>query len=256
MLAIFGFAGRRARRRAHHDRQARQDRAGRRDRRAARTRRHAAAVDALEAFFRRPTTMEFLPFGEAAIRKALPEDPDAAVVARPGRARRGRRRRPRRDRRRARFDPFLVRGMGYYTGPIFELAHPSVDYSLGGGGRYDGMIGRFLGTDVPATGSRSASSASSTSSTARARARRPSRSCTTPTCRPPRSPPCRSTSSPTVDACDWSGAQEPRPLLADSRHQGFTSYALGAGRRPPTWFPWSSRAPAQPRGPTRSDVNA
>ena len=50
------------------------------------------------------------------------------------------------------FDPFLVRGMGYYTGPIFELAHPSVPYSLGGGGRYDGMIGRFLGTGIPATG--------------------------------------------------------------------------------------------------------
>ena len=50
------------------------------------------------------------------------------------------------------FDPFLVRGMGYYTGAIFELAHPSVEYSLGGGGRYDGMVGRFLGTEVPATG--------------------------------------------------------------------------------------------------------
>ncbi len=50
------------------------------------------------------------------------------------------------------FDPFLVRGMGYYTGTIFELAHPSVEYSLGGGGRYDGMIGRFLGQDVPAVG--------------------------------------------------------------------------------------------------------
>src|SRR5690606_25598916 len=49
-------------------------------------------------------------------------------------------------------DPFLVRGMGYYTGTIMELAHPSVDYSLGGGGRYDGMIGRFLGQDVPAVG--------------------------------------------------------------------------------------------------------
>lgn len=50
------------------------------------------------------------------------------------------------------FDPFLVRGMGYYTGPIFEVAHPELGYSLGGGGRYDGMIGRFLGADVPATG--------------------------------------------------------------------------------------------------------
>jgi histidyl-tRNA synthetase len=42
--------------------------------------------------------------------------------------------------------------MGYYTGTIFELAHPSVSYSLGGGGRYDGMIGRFLGQQVPAVG--------------------------------------------------------------------------------------------------------
>ncbi|MCU1545748.1 MAG: hisS [Homoserinimonas sp.] len=50
------------------------------------------------------------------------------------------------------FDPTLVRGMGYYTGTIFEVAHPELGYSLGGGGRYDGMIGRFLGTDVPATG--------------------------------------------------------------------------------------------------------
>ncbi|MGO1256642.1 MAG: histidine--tRNA ligase [Microbacterium gubbeenense] len=50
------------------------------------------------------------------------------------------------------FDPFLVRGMGYYTGTIFEIAHPDVTYSLGGGGRYDGMIGRFLGQDVPAVG--------------------------------------------------------------------------------------------------------
>ncbi len=50
------------------------------------------------------------------------------------------------------FDPFLVRGMGYYTGPIFEVAHPELGYSLGGGGRYDGMIGRFLGTEVPACG--------------------------------------------------------------------------------------------------------
>ena len=50
------------------------------------------------------------------------------------------------------FDPFLVRGMGYYTGTIFEIAHPESAGSLGGGGRYDGMIGRFLGVDVPAAG--------------------------------------------------------------------------------------------------------
>lgn len=49
-------------------------------------------------------------------------------------------------------DPSLVRGMGYYTGVIMEIAHPAVPYSIGGGGRYDGMIGRFLGTDVPAAG--------------------------------------------------------------------------------------------------------
>jgi len=51
-----------------------------------------------------------------------------------------------------RFDPTLVRGMGYYTGTIFEVAHPDFGYSLGGGGRYDGMIGRFLGQEVPAVG--------------------------------------------------------------------------------------------------------
>jgi histidyl-tRNA synthetase len=110
------------------------------------------AVDALETFFRRPTTMEFLPFGEAAIRKALPDDPDPEALA--GLVAIGEAVTAARatDAELLRFDPFLVRGMGYYTGPIFELAHPSVDYSLGGGGRYDGMIGRFLGTEVPATG--------------------------------------------------------------------------------------------------------
>ena len=50
------------------------------------------------------------------------------------------------------FDPTLVRGMGYYTGTIFEIAHPESGSSVGGGGRYDGMIGRFLGQDVPAAG--------------------------------------------------------------------------------------------------------
>lgn len=50
------------------------------------------------------------------------------------------------------FDPTLVRGMGYYTGTIFEIAHPELGYSLGGGGRYDHMIGRFLGQEVPACG--------------------------------------------------------------------------------------------------------
>jgi histidyl-tRNA synthetase len=49
-------------------------------------------------------------------------------------------------------DLTLVRGMGYYTGSIVEISHPDWGTSIGGGGRYDGMIGRFLGTDVPAFG--------------------------------------------------------------------------------------------------------
>ncbi len=53
---------------------------------------------------------------------------------------------------RLRFDPTLVRGMGYYTGTIFEIEHPESGSSIGGGGRYDGMVGRWLGSDVPAVG--------------------------------------------------------------------------------------------------------
>lgn len=117
----------------------------------------ADAVDRFEAFLLRPQTLEHTPYGERQIRKALPDDApdevvehlvalgDAVAAARPTGP----------DDVGAVplvFDPFLVRGMGYYTGTIFELAHPSVDYSLGGGGRYDGMIGRFLGQDVPAVG--------------------------------------------------------------------------------------------------------
>jgi histidyl-tRNA synthetase len=53
---------------------------------------------------------------------------------------------------RVRFDPTLVRGMGYYTGPIFEIAAAGYPSSVAGGGRYDRMIGRLLGRDVPASG--------------------------------------------------------------------------------------------------------
>ncbi|WP_138315714.1 histidine--tRNA ligase [Rhodoluna limnophila] len=53
---------------------------------------------------------------------------------------------------RLRFDPTLVRGMGYYTGTIFEIEHPESGSSIGGGGRYDGMVGRWTGEDVPAVG--------------------------------------------------------------------------------------------------------
>jgi histidyl-tRNA synthetase len=42
--------------------------------------------------------------------------------------------------------------MGYYTGPIFEIEHPGSGSSIGGGGRYDGMVGKWLGQDVPAVG--------------------------------------------------------------------------------------------------------
>jgi histidyl-tRNA synthetase len=51
-----------------------------------------------------------------------------------------------------RFDPTLVRGMGYYTGSIFEIEHPASGSSIGGGGRYDGMVGKWLGTNVAAVG--------------------------------------------------------------------------------------------------------
>ena len=50
------------------------------------------------------------------------------------------------------FDPTLVRGMSYYTGTIFEIAIPGFGGSCGGGGRYDKMVGKFTGKDVPACG--------------------------------------------------------------------------------------------------------
>ncbi|MEV8264111.1 histidine--tRNA ligase [Microbacterium sp. NPDC077057] len=112
----------------------------------------ATAVDAFQAFLGRPQTLEYHPFGDSQIRKALPDGaPDELVAHLVGigeavAAGRGQ------DDIPLVFDPFLVRGMGYYTGTIFELAHPSVTYSLGGGGRYDGMIGRFLQQEVPAVG--------------------------------------------------------------------------------------------------------
>lgn len=50
------------------------------------------------------------------------------------------------------FDPTLVRGMSYYTGPIFEISMDEFGGSVGGGGRYDEMIGRFTGQNTPACG--------------------------------------------------------------------------------------------------------
>jgi histidyl-tRNA synthetase len=111
-----------------------------------------AAVEALEAYFAGvgAVTEAAIALTEAEIAAALPAGvaPDAvAELASIGTALR--------DAGVAgvlKFDPFLVRGMGYYTGTIFEIEHPDFSFSLGGGGRYDGMIGRFLGEEVPACG--------------------------------------------------------------------------------------------------------
>jgi len=53
---------------------------------------------------------------------------------------------------RIRVDPSLARGLSYYTGAIMEIAVPDLAGSLGGGGRYDNLVGMFLGRDVPACG--------------------------------------------------------------------------------------------------------
>ena len=53
---------------------------------------------------------------------------------------------------RMKFDPTLVRGMSYYTGTIFEISMDEFGGSVGGGGRYDKMIGKFTGQDTPAVG--------------------------------------------------------------------------------------------------------
>jgi histidyl-tRNA synthetase len=50
------------------------------------------------------------------------------------------------------FDPRLARGLSYYTGAIMEIGVPDLAGSLGGGGRYDNLVGMFLGKDVPACG--------------------------------------------------------------------------------------------------------
>jgi histidyl-tRNA synthetase len=49
-------------------------------------------------------------------------------------------------------DRSLARGLSYYTGPIFEIRVPDLAGSLGGGGRYDNLIGMFSGEDIPASG--------------------------------------------------------------------------------------------------------
>ena len=103
----------------------------------------AAAVDALHADLVGPAATEALTArigGEdrgragldrvTALRGLLPDDAAARVVA----------------------DPVLARGLGYYTGPVFEVVHPALDASIAAGGRYDGLVGMFAGGDVPAVG--------------------------------------------------------------------------------------------------------
>jgi histidyl-tRNA synthetase len=51
-----------------------------------------------------------------------------------------------------RLDPSLARGLSYYTGSIMEISVKDLAGSLGGGGRYDNLVGMFLGEDVPACG--------------------------------------------------------------------------------------------------------
>jgi len=51
-----------------------------------------------------------------------------------------------------RVDPFLARGLSYYTGPIFEIEFPGLSGSGGGGGRYDDLVGMFSGQTIPACG--------------------------------------------------------------------------------------------------------
>lgn len=50
------------------------------------------------------------------------------------------------------YTPSLVRGQGYYTGMVFEVVCPAFSGAVGGGGRYDNMVGKFLGEQVPAVG--------------------------------------------------------------------------------------------------------
>src|SRR5690606_41104765 len=49
-------------------------------------------------------------------------------------------------------DPYLARGLSYYTGPIFEIEIPGLSGSGGGGGRYDDLVGMFSGQTIPACG--------------------------------------------------------------------------------------------------------
>jgi histidyl-tRNA synthetase len=90
------------------------------------------------------------------------QDPNAAIVARVGGDERGREGLARVAQLLALLpegsgasivhDPVLARGLGYYTGTVFEVTHPALESSIAGGGRYDGLIGMFGDDPVPAVG--------------------------------------------------------------------------------------------------------
>ncbi len=79
---------------------------------------------------------------EHAVGPAAVEELDTIVQLAEGGAARGR----------IRIDPSLARGLSYYTGAIMEIVVPDLTGSLGGGGRYDNLVGMFLGRDIPACG--------------------------------------------------------------------------------------------------------
>lgn len=99
---------------------------------------------------------------EALVADLTADDPTAALVARIAEDERGRAGLARIAELRALLpedagatavhDPVLARGLGYYTGPVFECTHPALDASIAAGGRYDGLIGTFGDATVPAVG--------------------------------------------------------------------------------------------------------
>ena len=116
----------------------------------------AASGRRLEAFINRPMTMEYNPYGERQIRKLLPADaPDEIVAHLVGIGEAVAAARPAAHRTAtSRSSSTRSSCAGWATTPARSSSSPTrrSTYSLGGGGRYDGMIGRFLGQDVPAVG--------------------------------------------------------------------------------------------------------
>ena len=100
------------------------------------------------------------------------------------------------------YAPSLVRGQGYYTGMVFEVTCPQFSGAVAGGGRYDNMVGKFIGQQVPAVASPSVLSASAAFCWSRAtRSPAQSRRWRCSTSRTPTLPPCwprQSSCAPTM----------------------------------------------------------